>query len=37
MDSDMIRALLARAQYALERGWTGAAMDALGRARRLLE
>lgn len=34
--TDEIRSLLWRAQYALENGWTAAANDALGRARRLL-
>ncbi len=32
-----LRSLLARARFDLERGWNAAALDALGRALRLLE
>lgn len=33
----LIRSLIARALYALEQGWTSAAIDALGRARGMLQ
>ncbi len=32
MTSDLVRSLIARALYDLERGWVSAARDALGRA-----
>ena len=32
MTPDLIRALLQRALFCLEQGWTAAAIDALGRA-----
>lgn len=37
MTLDLLRSLLERALYALARGWTAAAIDALGRALRLVQ
>lgn len=37
LDMVLVRALLERALFCLERGWTAAAADALGRALELTE